>query len=141
MRYDDSVSVSYGYVADVNGSKTITGTFNVQGTIAGGLTGQAVTKIGMNTGKTTGTITASCVDLNYNTAYHSGVVWVLCMQKANYSAGGGDSGGPVFIPYAAGNPNTPSIVGIHNATDGSGNRYLTPIANIDMVFFGIYFYQ
>jgi len=57
-----------------------------------------------------------------------------------YSSSAGDSGAPIVIPFAAGNPNAPSIVGIHSSSNGM-NRYFTPINRIGMVFGYAYYYQ
>lgn len=143
VRYDSTVtfpdSVRYGWVANVNASKTIiTPWFNVQGTISGGLNGQTVTTVGMTSGKSTGVISAICVDQLLGTSPN---IWILCQDRANYVASGGDSGAPVFIPYSSGNPMTPSIVGIHSSSAGSYRWF----SSINMVMYGLYptpyFYQ
>lgn len=140
IRYDDTVAVQYGNVANVDGSRNITGTYNVQGTISGVLNGQSITKVGATTGKTTGTVQATCVDISYSTFHHPGSVWLLCAQRANYSSGNGDSGAPVFRPYQANDQYTPAIAGLHSALDVAGNRYFTPISRIDMVFGSEFYY-
>ncbi len=91
------------------------------------------------TGKTTGTVLATCVDYNYNTTYHAGFVWLHCAQKANYTSDQGDSSAPVFRPYQANDQYTPAIAGVNSASDGT-HRYFMPISRIDMVFGGEFYY-
>lgn len=138
-KYDDTVNVAYGNVANVDASKNITGYYNVQGTVRGAIVGATLTKVGQAAGKSTGTLSASCVDVVV-TFVGMGNVWELCQARATYSSTTGDSGAPIFIPYAVGNPYTPSIVGIHSNAS-STFRYFTPISRIDMVFGSAYYYQ
>jgi hypothetical protein len=140
VRYDDSVSSSYGIVANVDASKNIiTPLFGVVGTVSGGLNGQVVTTVGAFSGKSTATIRAVCVD--QQVASGSTTYWIKCQSSADYTAGSGDSGAPVFIPFQSGNSQTPSIVGIHSSTDPSGHKWYTPINQIDIAFGSIWYYQ
>ena len=134
VQYDDSVSTLYLRVANVDASKNITGTYNLQGApTVGGITGEVVTKVGENTGKTTGTITATCVD------HLLTGIWQLCQGEANYGSAGGDSGAPIFLPYSPTNWNTPRLVGLHSSAQGSV-RYYTPMNQIDYALNYVYFW-
>jgi hypothetical protein len=148
VSYVDTVSVLYGSVAKPGCafylgqefcSKNIVGYYNVQGTVVGGITGQAVTMIGQNSGKRTGTILASCEDhltLGGNPATY---VYLRCVQRANYSAGPGDSGAPIFVPYN-GTQQTPVIVGLHSAS-ANGQSLITTINQIGYALQSAYYYQ
>jgi hypothetical protein len=123
-------SVKYGWVANVNSSRTIiTPWYNVQPSVMGAVPGQTVTMVGYASGKKTGTLLQSCQDVQVANP-SGGTMWVLCVERANYTAVDGDSGAPIFIPYNPNNPLTPAIVGIHSATGGS-NRYFSGISAID----------
>lgn len=137
MTFPDSVR--YGWVANVNSSKVITGQFNVQGTSVGGVQGQVVTMVGQTSGKQTGTISLICQDRAVaNPTVPGENVWVLCMDRANYSGTTGDSGAPVFVPYNPNNPLTPAIVGIHSAS-GGGYRWFSSFSTIDDALNHAYF--
>jgi hypothetical protein len=139
VQYDDTVSVHYGAVANVDASKNITGYFNVQGTTTGAFVGQVVTMVGQVSGKSTATVRQTCMDQLVSGP--AGAYWILCQDSADYSSTGGDSGSPVFIPYTPGNPYTPAIVGIHSSVSTStGHKWYTPISQIDFVFGGAYYY-
>jgi hypothetical protein len=83
--------------------------------------GQAVTKVGRTTGRTTGTIQQTCANFNVS----GSTITQLCQSRASYSSAGGDSGSPVFRITAL--PNV-TLVGIHW---GSGGVF-SPITNIQM---------
>lgn len=142
VRSDDSVSTLYLRVADVNSSRTIIGHFNLQGApTIGGLTGETVTKVGSATGKTTGQITATCVDVKLFDDITQQDIWILCQQRANYGSSGQDSGAPVFIPYSPTNWNTPRLVGIHSSRVlGSPNRHFSPMTQIDYALNYAYYF-
>lgn len=132
-------SVRYGWVANVNSSRTIiTPWYNVQASVMGAVPGQTITMIGYASGKKTGTLLQSCQDVQIANP-SGGTMWVLCMERANYTAIDGDSGAPLFIPYNPNNPLTPAVVGIHSATGGS-NRYFSGISAIDDALNHAYFF-
>jgi hypothetical protein len=54
--------------------------------------GQAVTKVGRTTGRTSGTVSQTCVNTNVSGTN----ITQLCQTFANYGNAGGDSGSPVF---------------------------------------------
>jgi len=145
VKYDSTKtvpdSVLYGNVANVDAFKNVIGHFNVQGSVAGGLKGQTVTVVGMESGKHTGVITRSCEDQlvrDPNPGRPS--VWILCQQQANYPSMNGDSGAPVFIPYN-GQFGTPAIVGVHSNSDQTGHVWFSPIGQIDWGLHSAYYYQ
>jgi len=83
--------------------------------------GQAVTKVGRTTGRTTGTIQQTCANFNVS----GSTITQLCQSRASYTSAGGDSGSPVFRITAL--PNV-TLVGIHW---GSGGVF-SPITGIQM---------
>jgi hypothetical protein len=104
------------------GSFTWNGTdiFQITGEAAP-VVGQAVTKVGRTTGRTSGTIQQTCA--NFNVA--GSTITQLCQSQASYSSSGGDSGSPVFRITTL--PNV-ILVGIHW---GSGGAF-SPITGIQM---------
>lgn len=144
-RSDDSVLVSYMRVANVDASKNIIGTFNLQGaTTYGGLDGETITMVGATSGKRTSTIMKTCVNRTFPDDITGGTMTILCLQETNYVSGSGDSGAPVFIPYIAGNWNTPRVVGIHmGSTDneqGQPRKYFSPITQIEYALPTLYYW-
>jgi hypothetical protein len=138
VKYDDTVSVLYGNVANVDASKNITGYLNVQGMVSGAIFGQTVTFVGQVSGKRTATIRDVCKD--QWVAGPAGTYWILCQSSADYVSTGGDSGAPIFIPYQQGNQYTPSIVGIHSSTDQAGHKWFSPIDQIDFALNYAFYY-
>jgi hypothetical protein len=100
--------------------------------------------VGASSGKRTSTIIKTCVHRTFVDALAGGNMTILCMQETNYVAGGGDSGAPVFIPYIAGNWNTPRVVGIHmgTAANDSGfiRKYFSPITQIEYALPTLYYW-
>jgi len=141
VEYASGVSQGYGVVYKTNlGSLTITGTQGVSGDVYGALTGETVRKVGQTTGTTSGTITATCVDVPPRPEPGGTTPGTLCAQAANYGSGSGDSGGPVFIPYNPSNPySTPRTVGIHFAQQGS-TRYFSPMSQIWAAQDGLFYW-
>jgi hypothetical protein len=141
VKYDDSVSTLYARVADVDGSKNITGYFNVQGsTVSGAIQGDPVTKVGIATGKTSGTVTLDCTDKPLFDARTGQNIWVICYSQANYAASEGDSGAPVFVPFSSQDPNSPRFAGIHSSHDDAGFHYFSPVNQIDFAFNSAYYH-
>lgn len=83
--------------------------------------GQAVTKVGRTTGRTSGTIQQTCANFNVS----GSTITQLCQSRASFTSAGGDSGSPVFRITAL--PNV-TLVGIHW---GSGGVF-SPITGIQM---------
>jgi hypothetical protein len=116
----------YGVVYRTNGlNLNIIGTHSIGAAYYGGLTGDAAWKVGRTSGTSAGTIVVSCVDVPPS----GGFPGLLCQQGAIYTAGGGDSGGAVYIPYSAGYPLTPRMLGIHHTSAGP-TKYFSPMNNI-----------
>jgi hypothetical protein len=134
LKYDDTVSVGYGNVANVDGSLNIIGYYNVQG-MTGFTPGQTVTKVGAFGGKSTGTIHASCVDRLFGVPGVHANIWVPCQGEATYSASDGDSGAPIFIPGSS-----PVMIGVHS-NHGSTYRYFSTMDQIDLALNSAYYYQ
>jgi hypothetical protein len=65
--------------------------FNIVGE-GNAVVGQSVTKVGRTTGRTSGTVSQTCVNTNVSGT----TITQLCQTFANYGNGGGDSGSPVF---------------------------------------------
>ncbi len=83
--------------------------------------GQAVTKVGRTTGRTSGTVQQTCANFNVS----GSTITQLCQSRASFESAGGDSGSPVFRITAL--PNV-TLVGIHW---GSGGVF-SPITGIQM---------
>lgn len=117
-------------VATVRGSiaRPAVGSFNWNGvdtfTItaeAAPVVGQAITKVGRTTGRTTGTVQQTCANFNVSGSN----ITQLCQSRGSFASAGGDSGSPVFRITAL--PNV-TLVGIHW---GSGGVF-SPITGIQM---------
>lgn len=104
------VGIGQGQIArPPMGSTNWNGTDTFRVTAIGGtrLT-DTVQKVGRSTGRTTGTVTADCIDTNpANTN-----ITLFCQDMASYQVNDGDSGSPVFVVTNA-ITNTVSLVGIH----------------------------
>jgi hypothetical protein len=83
--------------------------------------GQAITKVGRTTGRTTGTIQQTCANFNVSGSN----ITQLCQSQGSFASAGGDSGSPIIrittLPNAV-------LVGIHW---GSGGVF-SPITGIQM---------
>lgn len=85
------------------GTLQIAGWWTSIGSVIPSVVGLFADKVGRTTGWTRGEITASCVDVVVN-YQPGGLAEVLCSNRVSMaSAGGGDSGAPVF--WATSNPN------------------------------------
>jgi hypothetical protein len=95
--------------------------FNITGE-ADPLVGQSVTKVGRTTGRTTGTVQQTCVNVNVSGTN----ITQLCQSISNYGNAGGDSGSPVFRITSL-----PSVilVGINWGGNGTTSVF-SPITNI-----------
>lgn len=94
--------------------------------------GSHVIRIGGYTAETAGTVLTVCssFDVNYTDV---GWVRILCTMTASYAAGSGDSGGPVFEQWEAGDPAIP--VGIHIGRSSSPVKsWMSPLNGIDADF-------
>lgn len=89
--------------------------WNVVAEIAFPLVGEVLHKVGVNKGWTYGPVYETCKDIG---SPHG--VRVVCQDKANIWAQGGDSGSPVFKPYG-GYPNTIAFYGVTWAHDGGAS--------------------
>jgi hypothetical protein len=132
IRADDSEAPGYGVVkrTELN-SIVINGLTGVSGQLYGALVGEVVYKVGRTTGTTMGRITHSCLNTSTRQALD---LYVLCVQKASYVSGAGDSGSPVFMPFdPARAAVTPRTVGIHFASVLGAwppEAFLSPITQI-----------
>jgi hypothetical protein len=89
--------------------------------------GHAINKVGRTTGRTSGTVTKTCVNINVNSTN----ITYLCQSQASYSAASGDSGSPVFrIPDPL-KPSSVQLYGIHwGSNDNSG--LFSPISFVQL---------
>jgi len=134
VKYDTSVAVSMGRVADVDGSRNITGYFNVGSGLSGALGGEAVTLVGAFGGKHTGHVVQgyACEDkTQYDSQAHEDV-WLICLSRADYAADEGDSGGPVLVSGSH------EIAGLHSSHAGS-THWFSPINQIDYALNSAYY--
>ena len=118
-----AVTTALGTVArPAVGSFTWNGvdTFTITGESAP-VVGQAITKVGRTTGRTTGTIQQTCANFNVS----GSTITQLCQSRGSFASAGGDSGSPIIrittLPNAV-------LVGIHW---GSGGVF-SPITGIQM---------
>jgi hypothetical protein len=118
-----AVATALGTVArPAVGSFTWNGvdTFTITGESAP-VVGQAITKVGRTTGRTTGTIQQTCANFNVS----GSTITQLCQSRGSFASAGGDSGSPIIrittLPNAV-------LVGIHW---GSGGVF-SPITGIQM---------
>ena len=118
VRTNNGAPISQGRIArapigslDWNG----TDTFRIN-TVGQAFNGDAVQKVGRTTGRTAGPVTSTCVNSNV-----AGTTFtMLCQDRASYTAGGGDSGSPVFVLTNNPAPNDVRAVGIHWGTGAVG---------------------
>jgi hypothetical protein len=79
------------------------------------LIGQSVAKVGRTTGKTIGTVTHQCVNIQVLGTN----ITLLCQSQAGGSSDSGDSGSPVIRSETSGAPTDVSLKGILWGGDGS----------------------
>lgn len=119
-----------GFTAGARGAlpRPAEGSFNWDGTstfriaeVGLGIEGMPVTKVGQTTGRTTGTLDQTCVDLP-----KAGGLFLLCQNIATGAAGsvaGGDSGSPVFRITNTPAANDVTLVGILWAGLQNGTQF------------------
>lgn len=91
---------------------------------ADAVVGQAIQKIGRTTGWTSGTVTRTCVDLNFG----STVGTTSCQTASNAGSDSGDSGSGVFIR----NGENATFVGIlSGGINSTGEMVFSPVSNIE----------
>lgn len=93
--------------------------------------GLAVTKVGRSTGRTQGTVTSACTNIDFPGTN----IRLLCQAQATYASAEGDSGAPVFRVR-----NTPSVsdvilYGVHFGSGGSGASFRASFSPMDQVQF------
>lgn len=89
--------------------------------------GEIINKVGIRTGWTQGTVTATCKDVD--------MLWIVvlpqpvmkCQHEASYGRGGGDSGAPVFVTDGYGNAD---LRGIHWGHYLQGSGYVTVFSSL-----------
>jgi hypothetical protein len=86
--------------------------------------GTPVFKVGRTTGKTEGTVAATCVNTS---VAGKPVLLRLCQDRADYARASGDSGSPVLAPNDNPIGNASSIYGVHWGSSGHYSRttYIT----------------
>jgi hypothetical protein len=97
VRYDDTVSVSFGRLgrtsAANNGSLDVVGTFKIKKEGKISFVGVPIDKIGRTTGWTSGPLKRTCAHTNVT----GGNITMLCQNQVTAEAGPGDSGAPTFF--------------------------------------------
>jgi RTX calcium-binding nonapeptide repeat (4 copies) len=88
--------------------------------------GQLVTKVGQATGRTTGAITKTCVNLNPQADLN---LTLLCQVEARYTSAAGDSGAPVFVEVPE--SNLILLAGIHHTGSSQGITWFSPQDAVD----------
>jgi hypothetical protein len=113
FRYDSPAFADHGRVAlpSLGGSLTINGYATVV-EVWSPEVGRGVHKVGRVTGRTTGTITHTCANLNVDPAN----ITLLCQGIASYHSQDGDSGAPVV--ELLGDGTIAAAVGIHWGANG-----------------------
>lgn len=93
--------------------------------------GMVAEKVGRTTGKTQGTVQATCVDFGYQTA--DGYFMIRCTVAANYYSDGGDSGAPVYVPGGWwGESDAVRVSGVHSGQNlATGRRFFARIADVE----------
>ena len=112
-----SLADALGYIArpDLNkttwaGGNNPPPTFKITAKSATYMVGQSITKVGATGGRTEGKITDACTD---DKLTQRGVKYeLLCVNEADYTSAGGDSGGPVFV-ITSQDRNEVTLTGIH----------------------------
>ncbi|GIE98710.1 hypothetical protein [Paractinoplanes rishiriensis] len=129
------VGLSQGHIARPPLNSTIwngTDTFRIVG-IRETAIGRNVTKVGQTTGRTAGTVTNACVDLNPRDTTIP--TTLFCQSMATYKAELGDSGAPVFEILNA-DQNTVALIGIHwgigpnDAVPPQQRSYFSPLSSV-----------
>jgi hypothetical protein len=116
-RYDAAVGSNRGRIARPNlGSVAWNGTstFRIVSETAFPIGGELLTKVGRTTGRTQGTVTGTCLNIN---VFGTNITQ-LCQDIASYASAGGDSGSPVFRITNSPAANDVSLYGIHWGSGG-----------------------
>jgi len=116
-RYDSAVASSRGRIArPALGSFAWNGTssFRIVSETSFPVAGELLTKVGRTTGRTQGTVTATCFNVNVSGTN----ITQLCQDSASYASAGGDSGSPVFRITNSPAANDVSLYGIHWGSGG-----------------------
>lgn len=123
-----NTTYSQGYIARVpQGSYTWNGSHTWRVVDDGfPAVGTVVQKTGRTTGRTAGSVTRTCVDINVSGTN----ITMRCQAQANYSSAGGDSGGPVFDVIGTPSVFDVNLVGIHWGSNGSFS--MTPNVEIEL---------
>jgi hypothetical protein len=90
--------------------------------------GDVMHKVGAATGWTFGTISHTCVLVNFPSWVQPGNVSLPCQKGAGYHSAGGDSGAPVM--KWSDDSNQMVLAGIHHSTSATGVRYFSGIGDV-----------
>ncbi|MGI5214679.1 hypothetical protein [Plantactinospora sp. CA-290183] len=93
--------------------------------------GDPVQKVGRTTGRTSGTVTGDCVDLNVADTN----ITLFCQETATYQSAGGDSGSPVFEVTNSPAANDVALVGVHwggGVVDGVNFAAFSELTNVGL---------
>ena len=142
IKYDSSVAFTFGYIARTtwsdstwgySGSLTIDSLnpFRIIGEWDYAVVGEPVEKVGRTTGWTSGTITATCVEILLAGWYRD------CSTEATNWADEGDSGSPVFYWNWWGTAKDVDLVGIlYGRLDGISRTAFSPMGGLHRDFPG-----
>jgi hypothetical protein len=96
------------------------------------MAGQAITKVGVGTGRTEGKIQLACTydKFSYTKGNDTIKAYVLCVNEASYRHAGGDSGSPVFVITDA-SKNEVTLTGLH--TGEGESKDISVYSTIDQI--------
>jgi hypothetical protein len=106
VRYDAGVRSSSGKntLFSVSAGTEINGFYTISGPVYNVPIGEVLDKIGPTSGRTSGPVTATCVDKRSDRSWNGKTVWLLCNTEAGIHSRAGDSGSTIFKWYGAGQP-------------------------------------
>lgn len=125
-KYFDAGTSRHGAVALPQVGSISFGTYATVTEVFSPTAGRIVHKIGRATGRTSGTITNTCVDEDVPFSD----IRTLCNGIGSYESSTGDSGGPVIEPFGDGSA---WAVGVHH---GSGGRFSPMYAVLNELYEG-----
>ncbi len=137
VKYDDSVSVRFGYIARPVDSNYVSGPitiddqnpeFRIVSQTAFPSVGEVLHKIGRTTGWTFGSVDLTCATVNYvgDPGDPTDITW-LCQDRSYGGVGAGDSGAPVFGHRVGGDV---SYMGLVWGDAGGARMWLSSSSNI-----------
>jgi hypothetical protein len=118
----------------------IDGWYVVSGPIYSTPYGEALEKIGPETGWTSGSVTGTCADHDSGYTRNGAAIWILCSTETNIHSRLGDSGSPIFKWYGYDSP----VLWAGILWGGPGRNFdvswHSPVYNIEQEFPGYTFW-